>query len=78
MLYTSVLPKQLLSEGFHLDFQEKNDEVNYECFEKGVLNVTVDHAMKKVSVFVQCEKDFELQDMATLHQLDALLNDTKR
>jgi len=78
MLYTKVLPNQLKNQGFTLDFEEKKGRIDYECWEKGVLNVTVDHAMKRVSVLVQCEKDFELKDMAKLHQLDALLNDTKR
>lgn len=74
MLYTRDFPTQLKNQGYKLDFEENDEECNYEVWDKGFLSVTVDHAIQKVSVFIQCDTDVELNDIKILNSLDTLLN----
>lgn len=80
MEYTQNLPLKLKNMGFILDFHsdwlpDENEELNYECWKKGILDVTVDHLVKSVKVDILEGFDgAKCKTIEKLIMLDEMLN----
>ncbi len=80
MEYTKNLPLKLKNMGFKLDFHsdwlpDDDSDLNYECWKKGVLDVTVDHQIMKVTVdILEGTDNTKCKTIKQLNMLDEILN----
>lgn len=60
---------------FDFSYEHEDEEIKYEVWGKGSIEVTVDHTNREISTIInEMHEDLNIKSLAQLAQLDNLIN----
>lgn len=78
MQYTKNFGNKLLNRGFKFKYNHADAEINYDVYENGCIDITVDHTNKEIVVDLLVDSEtIELSSFSHLESLISLLKSMK-
>lgn len=75
MKYTKNIGIKLKLLGFDFSYEHEDEEIKYEVWGKGSIEVTVDHTNREISTIInEMHEELNIKSLDQLEQLSKLIN----